>query len=124
MIGYEMYRNLSVAKKIRKKAYREELAKYLLDPGPNVVVCDEGHVMRNSKSNLSIVLGQIKTRTRIVLTGTPLQNNLLECKNARKYTVCVVECLVYVEVVYDDPLPYPCSHCTPYLFLYSLCIIL
>ena len=80
-----MYRNLAVAKKIRKKAHREELAKYLLDPGPDVVVCDEGHVMRNSKSNLSIVLGRIKTRTRIVLTGTPLQNNLLECK---MFVVC------------------------------------
>lgn len=75
-----MYRNLAVAKKIRRKAYREELAEYLLDPGPDVVVCDEGHIMRNSKSNLSIVLGRIKTRTRIILTGTPLQNNLLECK--------------------------------------------
>ena len=80
MIGYEMYRNLAVAKKIRRKAFRTELAEYLLDPGPNVMVCDEGHVMRNSKSNLSIVLGQVKTRTRIILTGTPLQNNLMECK--------------------------------------------
>ena len=80
-----MYRNLVAAKRIRKKAYREELTQYLLDPGPDMVVCDEGHVMRNSKSNLSIVLNRIKTLTRIVLTGTPLQNNLLECK---KFTVC------------------------------------
>ena len=91
MIGYEMYRNLAVAKKIRRKAFREELAKYLLDPGPNVMVCDEGHVMRNSKSSLSIVLGQVKTRTRIILTGTPLQNNLMECKMCLMHgsTVCV-----------------------------------
>jgi SNF2 family DNA or RNA helicase len=90
MIGYEMYRNLAVAKKIRKKAYREELAKYLLDPGPDIMVCDEGHVMRNSKSNLSIVLGRVRTLTRIILTGTPLQNNLLECK------MCLVHGGVYV----------------------------
>ena len=81
LIGYEMYRNLAIAKKIRKKSYREELSEYLLDPGPDMIVCDEGHVMRNSKSNLSIVLGRVRTRSRIVLTGTPLQNNLMECES-------------------------------------------
>ena len=51
-----------------------------LASGPDIIICDEGHVMRNSKSNLSQVLGQVRTRCRVVLTGTPLQNNLLECK--------------------------------------------
>ena len=36
--------------------------------------------MRNAKSGLSLTLNQVKTQCRIVLTGTPLQNNLLECK--------------------------------------------
>lgn len=44
------------------------------------MVCDEGHVMRNSKSNISLILGRVKSTCRIVLTGTPLQNNLLECE--------------------------------------------
>ncbi len=48
--------------------------------GADIIVCDEGHVMRNSKSNLSVILGQVKTLCRIVLTGTPLQNNLMECE--------------------------------------------
>ena len=42
--------------------------------------------MRNSKSNLSIILNQVKTRFRIVLTGTPLQNNLFECKPTNTHT--------------------------------------
>ena len=91
LIGYEMYRNLSSGRRIRRKAIREELAKYLLEPGPDMIICDEGHVMRNSKSNLSIVLGRVRTRTRIVLTGTPLQNNLLECK-MHVYIVCICVC--------------------------------
>ena len=44
------------------------------------MVCDEGHVMRNSQSGISMILGRVSTLCRIVLTGTPLQNNLLECE--------------------------------------------
>ncbi len=83
-MGYEMFRNLSISKRAKKKM-KEEFKKYLLDPGADLVVCDEGHVMRNSKSSLSLVINQVKTRLRIVLTGTPLQNNLTECKLCFRY---------------------------------------
>ena len=50
-----------------------------LSAGPDVVVCDEGHVLRNCKSALSQAVNKVATQRRIVLTGTPLQNNLEEC---------------------------------------------
>ena len=79
-MGYEMFRNLAISKRVKRKKVREDFQRFLLDPGADLVVCDEGHVMRNSKSTLSIIINQVKTRLRVVLTGTPLQNNLLECE--------------------------------------------
>ena len=75
--GYDMFRNFCVGKKIKGKK-KNKVFEMLVDPGAQIVVCDEGHVMRNSKSGLSKCLNLINTRRRIVLTGTPLQNNLQE----------------------------------------------
>ena len=78
LIGYDMFRNLTVGKKIKGQRKKDRINDMLVDPGAQIVVCDEGHVMRNSKSGLSKCLNMIGTRRRIVLTGTPLQNNLQE----------------------------------------------
>lgn len=43
------------------------------------MVCDEGHILKNDNTGLSKACNKLKTRRRIVLTGTPLQNNLVEC---------------------------------------------
>eukprot|EP00066_Takifugu_rubripes_P020535 XP_011609801.1 PREDICTED: transcriptional regulator ATRX-like isoform X2 [Takifugu rubripes] len=78
VMGYELYRILSLAPKTNDEASRKELKRILVDPGPDFVVCDEGHMLRNNGSRISKALNAIKTRRRVVLTGTPLQNNLVE----------------------------------------------
>jgi SNF2 family DNA or RNA helicase len=46
---------------------------------PDVLIVDEAHIMVGKKDNqIFKALGQITTRRRILLTGTPFQNNLKE----------------------------------------------
>ena len=56
-----------------KRRQRRIFRQTLLDPGPDLVICDEGHVMKNTKTALNVSVNRISTRRRIVLTGTPLQ---------------------------------------------------
>ncbi|XP_077998526.1 helicase ARIP4-like [Glandiceps talaboti] len=99
LMGYEMYRllvtkrfhrrrrkardttdqhNISPEEERRRADMSAAIDRGLLDPGPDLVICDEGHRIKNINTNISRTLKNIRTRRRIVLTGYPLQNNLLE----------------------------------------------
>lgn len=56
-----------------------DLLSYFQNPGPDVLVLDEAHKVRNLYSTVHQALTtQIHTRRRILLSGYPLQNNLSE----------------------------------------------
>lgn len=44
----------------------------------DIVVCDEGHKLKNVNTHVASRLNELSCKKRIVLTGTPIQNNLEE----------------------------------------------
>lgn len=58
----------------------QKVRKVLLER-PDLLVLDEGHTPRNKKSLIWKVLAEVRTEKRIILSGTPFQNNFLELYN-------------------------------------------
>ncbi|KAK6528081.1 hypothetical protein TWF281_009338 [Arthrobotrys megalospora] len=52
--------------------------KLLLDTDWECVVLDEGHKIRNPDAKITIAAKQLRSSTRFILSGTPIQNNLRE----------------------------------------------
>ncbi|GER34233.1 chromatin remodeling 31, partial [Striga asiatica] len=62
-----------------------QIQKMLLEY-PGLLVLDEGHTPRNDNSQIWKALSKVSTERRIILSGTPFQNNLAELYN----TLCIV----------------------------------
>ncbi|PON55514.1 P-loop containing nucleoside triphosphate hydrolase [Parasponia andersonii] len=77
LIGYSAFRNLSFGKNVKDRNMAREIC-YALQDGPDILVCDEAHVIKNTKADVTQALKQVKCQRRIALTGSPLQNNLME----------------------------------------------
>lgn len=77
LINYEAYRMSLAFNSQAPKHIKEKMERYLLKV-PDIVVLDEGHRIKTKGSAISLTLFRIKTKCRIILSGTPLQNNLNE----------------------------------------------
>lgn len=51
---------------------------YFTDMHFNYVILDEGHVIKNPKTKLTEAVKSVKAFHRLILSGTPIQNNVLE----------------------------------------------
>lgn len=51
---------------------------HLLKVNWGYVVLDEGHKIKNPNANITILSKRLKTHNRVILSGTPIQNNLVE----------------------------------------------
>nr|XP_029119817.1 protein CHROMATIN REMODELING 20 isoform X2 [Elaeis guineensis] len=77
LIGYAAFRNLSLGKHVKDRHAASEICN-ALHYGPDILVCDEAHMIKNTRADITQALKQVKTQRRIALTGSPLQNNLME----------------------------------------------
>lgn len=67
-------------KKLSSERTTTGLDKFLLEK-PGLLVLDEGHIPRNQRSLIWKVLGKVKAEKRLILSGTPFQNNFDELYN-------------------------------------------
>ncbi|KAH8430453.1 putative SNF2 family helicase/ATPase [Aspergillus melleus] len=84
IMGYELFRSWVMNKKSAKRdkpAIPDELhhkVRTMLLEGPNIVVADEAHKMKNANTGIAQATTQFRTKRRIALTGSPLANNLVD----------------------------------------------
>lgn len=77
-MGYDLFTNLADESLEIEDGPKQVLQQNLLDPGADLVICDEGHLLKGEKTYIHSAMNRIRTMRRIILTGTPLQNNLDE----------------------------------------------
>ena len=88
-ISYKLFEELVSEEKSKTKISDttgdDQVRKVLLEL-PGLLVLDEGHTPRNDRSRIWKALSKVQTQKRIILSGTPFQNNFDELYN----TLCLV----------------------------------
>ncbi|WCJ20755.1 DNA repair and recombination protein RAD54-like [Euphorbia peplus] len=85
-LSYQLFKELvgedeqTKGKKMRLKTRDAKVQKLLLEV-PNLLFLDEGHTPRNEKSQIWRAFEGVRTKKRIILSGTPFQNTFDELYN-------------------------------------------
>ncbi|PPD71072.1 hypothetical protein GOBAR_DD32050 [Gossypium barbadense] len=53
-------------------------AEYLAQFPWNYCILDEGHIIKSAKSKITLAVKQLKAQHRLILSGTPIQNNIMD----------------------------------------------
>ena len=56
------------------------------EPRWDLVICDEGHKLKNPDMDLRQQFEKVPARTRVIISGTPIQNNLRELWSLFEFT--------------------------------------
>lgn len=78
LMGYQMFRSLSNRTRADVAEDVVETIDRCLLSGPELVVADEAHYLKNQKSAVGMAASRLATRSRVALTGTPLSNDIDE----------------------------------------------
>ncbi|KAM3086637.1 DNA-dependent ATPase fun30 [Clarireedia jacksonii] len=70
--------NINVVVSTYDMAVKKDDNKFFRKLNADVLVCDEGHILKNGATQKNQALNKIPAKFRLLLTGTPLQNNLVE----------------------------------------------
>ena len=83
IMSYDMFRKLVHNTATQKKPApldeeeHAQVREHLLE-GPNVIIADEAHKMKNANASITQAAVQFRSSSRIALTGSPLANNVEE----------------------------------------------
>ncbi|KAK2736374.1 hypothetical protein FQN55_001669 [Onygenales sp. PD_40] len=79
LMSYDIFRSYTLNKngKVLDQNTHDIVRKQLTE-GPNIIVADEAHKMKNRKGGINEACAQFKSKSRIALTGSPISNNLKE----------------------------------------------
>ncbi|KAJ0312944.1 hypothetical protein Brms1b_007501 [Colletotrichum noveboracense] len=79
IIGYDMFKRLvDEPGEELPKENDGKTAWNILTQSPNLVVADEAHKLKNPDSKIGLAASQLRTQSRIALTGSPLANSVEE----------------------------------------------
>ncbi|KAF5864364.1 hypothetical protein ETB97_007926 [Aspergillus alliaceus] len=83
IMSYDLFRTWILNKETKQRGKPlndtdyQNIRQSLLE-GPNIIIADEAHKMKNPSTGISQAAMQFRSKSRIALTGSPLANNLVD----------------------------------------------